>query len=126
MKVGEIWKAKDELKSFKNSPGFWDDPDNEDLLMTTDYIKLIEYIGDDGWRVQPMYPNAKIEELREKHKKNSALIDGSRMYTKFICEPRSERLHGSVIHKHYICVGADASSYGPEPAYEMIFDGDSK
>jgi len=69
MKVGEIWKAKDELKSFKNSPGFWDDPDNEDLLMTTDYIKLIEYIGDDGWRVQPMYPNAKIEELREKHKK---------------------------------------------------------
>lgn len=126
MKVGEIWKAKDELKTLKNDSGFWEDPGNEELMMTTDYIKLMEYIGDDSWRVQPMYPNAKIEELREKHKKDSSLINGSKMFTKFICEPRSERLHGSVIHKHYILVGSDSSSYGPEPSYEMIFHKDDK
>jgi len=120
MKAGQIWKCNTELEKIKESEDFWHNDGNGHLFITPACIHLIEYEGEDIWRVHPVSLSSETQKQKEKHD-NDSMLKKINIDTKFVVEYMELKLLGKIIHKYYTHVGSDLSGYGPEPMYEMIF-----
>jgi hypothetical protein len=117
MKSNEIWKVKESLSTIKSNEDFWHDDSNANLWDTPDTIKIIEYFGNDLWRVLPITSDEDIKVLQQSSKKKNKLH--IKLGIKLIIQERPIIMHGDIIYKHYTKAADSAEGYGPQPMYMM-------